>query len=162
VKLGPLPAGTTPQTAQLALYPDLHSQQKLPSPQQPLVSFAGVTRGAHSASFKLETEAIPRGPAVCVPSASQCEALALKPTQTEELEYVQPGALPVVYALQVVSIDPVRGSGGVKAPGARAHGASLPLLDQAGRPHSPAAVVLVREEPTRPTVETVFVVPQGR
>lgn len=163
VQLGAVPAGTSPQNAQLTPYKNLRFQQKLPSPEQRLLSFAGVTPGAKSASFKLVTEAIPRGPAVCVPSAGQCEAIALKPGESEELEYVQPGVAPVVYVLQVVTIEAVSAaSGGAKAAGAGARVARRPLLDETGRAHSPAAVVLVREEPARPTEETVVVVPQGR
>jgi hypothetical protein len=163
VQLGPVPAGTPPQNAQLTPYQNLRFQQKLPSPQQRLLSFAGVTPGGKSATFKLVTEAILRGPAVCVPSASQCEAIALKPGESEELEYVQPGIAPVVYLLQLVTIEAVSAaSGGAKAAGAGARAARRPLLDETGRAHSPAAVVLVREEPARPSVETVLVVPKGR
>jgi hypothetical protein len=162
VGLGQLPAGTAPQNAQLVQYQDLRFRQKLPSAEQRLLSFAGVTPGGHRAVFKLETEGILRGPAVCVPSASQCEAIALKPGQNEELEYVQPGVAPVVYLLHVVKIRPVRvKSGGAKAAGLRARVARHALIDATGRAHSPAAVVLVREEPARPTVERVVVVPQG-
>jgi hypothetical protein len=162
VGLGQLPAGTAPQNAQLAQYQDLRFRQKLPSAEQRLLSFAGVTPGGHRAVFKLETEGILRGPAVCVPSASQCEAIALQPGQNEELEYVQPGVAPVVYLLHVVKIEPVRvKSGGAKAAGLRARVARHALIDATGRAHSPAAVVLVREEPARPTVERVVVVPQG-
>jgi hypothetical protein len=163
VGLGQLPAGTPPQNAQLTQYQNLRFQQKLPTSGQRLLSFAGVTPGGKSAAFKLVSEAILRGPAVCVPSATQCEAIALAPGQSEELEYVQPGIAPVVYLLQVVKIEAVRvKSGGSKAAGLRARVSRHPLLDETGHAHSPAAVVLVREEPVRPTVETVVVVPQGR
>jgi hypothetical protein len=163
MQLGQLPAGTPPQNAQLSSYQDVRVHQRLPSVQQPLLSFDGVTASGHRASFKLETEAIPRGPAVCVPSPNQCEAIALKPGESEELEYVQSGVAPVVYLLKVVSIEAVSAPGrGVKAAGVAARVSSRPLLDETGHPHSPAAVVLVREEPARPTVETVVVVPQGR
>jgi hypothetical protein len=162
VQLGPVPAGTAPQNVQLTAYKDLLFKQELPSPKQPLVSFAGVTPGGHRAAFKLVAEAILRGQAACAPSASQCEAIALRPGQSEELEYVQPGVAPVVYLLRVEKIEAITAakSGGAKAAGA-AHVARRPLLDETGHAHSPAAVVLVREVPARPTVDTVVVVPQG-
>src|SRR6185312_7590892 len=51
-----------------------------------------------------------RGSATCLPDASQCQAINLKPGQVEELEYVPPEGTPVVYQLQVVSIDASKAS----------------------------------------------------
>jgi hypothetical protein len=93
-------------TAQAPLTPfeDLKREQPLPSDSQPLVVFRGVLAGAKSATFTLVGEAILRGDAKCLPSASQCQAIDLQPGQSEELEYAPPGAAAVTYKLQVVSI----------------------------------------------------------
>ena len=64
-----------------------------------------MTAGGKSATFTLVGEAILRGAGACLPSASQCQAIDLKPGQTEELEYLPPTAAPTVtYELRVVSI----------------------------------------------------------
>lgn len=111
ILLGVLPAGVPPQEAQLTPYEDLRFQQKLPSPEKRLLSYAGVTSGGKRATFKLVGEAILRGIATCLPSASQCESIALEQGQSEELEYLPPGGgPPVVYELQVVSITSANAS----------------------------------------------------
>ena len=99
-------AGTPPQNGQLTPYTDLAFQQKLPSPQDRLVSFAGVVSDGKQASFKLVGEAILRGPATCLPTPTHCEAIALAPSQTEELERRPAAGAPEVFDLQVVSITP--------------------------------------------------------
>ena len=95
---------TPPQSAGLPPFDELKLQQPLPSNSQPLVVFRGVLAGGKSATFTLVGEAILRGPAKCLPSASQCQAIDLQPGQTEELEYLPPGADAVTYELEVVSI----------------------------------------------------------
>jgi hypothetical protein len=50
------------------------------------------------------------GPAVCGPSASQCQTIRLSPGQTEELEYIVPGGQSLLYKLQLVSISAVKAS----------------------------------------------------
>jgi hypothetical protein len=104
VLFGTAPAGTPPVSAQLTPYENLTRQQPLPSTGPPLVVFRGVIAGGKSATFTLVGEAILRGPAACLPSASQCQAIDLQPGQTEELEYIPLGSAAVVYQLQVVSI----------------------------------------------------------
>jgi hypothetical protein len=104
VVFGTAPAGTPPLSAQLTPFPNLKRQQPLPSASQPLIVFRGVIAGGNSATFTLVGEAILRGTAACLPSASQCQAIDLKPGQTEELEYIPLGGTAVVYQLQVVSI----------------------------------------------------------
>jgi hypothetical protein len=99
-----VPAGTPPQSVQLTPFASLTRQQPLPSAAQPLVVFRGVIAGGKSATFTLVGEAILRGKAVCVPSASQCQAIELKPGQTEELEYLPPSGAAITYQLQLVSI----------------------------------------------------------
>jgi hypothetical protein len=104
VLFGVLPAGTTPETVQLTPYENLKLLTPLPSAQQPLIVFRGVTAGGKSATFTLVGEAILHGNASCLPSASQCEAIDLKPGQTEQLEYVSASGQPVLYELRVVGI----------------------------------------------------------
>jgi hypothetical protein len=105
---GIAPAGAAPLSTQLTPYPDLKRQQPLPSTAQPLVVFRGVTVGGKSATFTLVGEAILRGSAKCLPSASQCQAIELKPGQSEELEYIPLGGTAVTYQLHVVSIETVK------------------------------------------------------
>src|SRR5207302_8073906 len=95
ILMGAASAGTLPQNANLTPYKKLKLHQQLPSPGLPLVAFTGVTKSGKSAVFKLVGEVILRAPAACLPSASQCEAIALKVGQTEELEYLHPGGTPV-------------------------------------------------------------------
>jgi hypothetical protein len=104
VLFGTAAAATPPQNAALTPFNELTLQQPLPSGSQPLVVFRGVLAGGKSATFTLVGEAILRGPAKCLPSASQCQAIDLKAGQTEELEYLPPGADAVIYELNVVSI----------------------------------------------------------
>jgi hypothetical protein len=105
VLFGAVPAGTPALSAQLTPYEDLTRQQPLPDAKQPLIVFRGVIAGGKSATFTLVGEAILRGSAACLPSASQCQAIDLKVGQSEELEYTPPGAsAAVVYQLEVASI----------------------------------------------------------
>jgi hypothetical protein len=110
VLFGAVPAGSPSPSPSLTPYERLKRQQPLPSSTQPLVVFRGVTAGGKSASFTLVGEAILRGGAACLPSASQCQAIDLKPGQVEELEYVPLEGAPVIYQLQVVSIDATKAS----------------------------------------------------
>jgi hypothetical protein len=105
VLFGTTAAGTPPQSAALTPFNELKLQQPLPSDGQPLVVFRGVLAGGKSATFTLVGEAILRGPAKCLPSASQCQTIDLQPGQTEELEYLPPGAAAITYELNVVSIS---------------------------------------------------------
>lgn len=133
VLFGTAPAGTPPLSAQLTPYENLKRLQPLPSSAQPLVVFRGVIAGGKSATFTLVGEAILRGVATCLPNASQCQAIDLKPGQTEELEYIPLGSTAVTYQLQVVSITSKKAS---TASASRAfHGESksgLELLRHAG------------------------------
>jgi hypothetical protein len=104
VLFGVLPAGTPPVSAQLTPYENLKLKAPLPSSKQPLIVFRGVTAGGKTATFTLVGEAILRGAAKCLPSASQCQAIELKPGQSEEFEYLPPAGAAVTYDLQVASI----------------------------------------------------------
>ncbi|HMH46305.1 MAG TPA: hypothetical protein VK538_01200, partial [Solirubrobacteraceae bacterium] len=110
VRFGTAPAGTPPLTAQLTPYDDLKRQQPLPDAKQPLIVFRGVIAGGNRATFTLVGEAILRGSAVCLPSASQCQAINLRPGQTEELEYIPLGGAAITYQLQIVSITSSKAS----------------------------------------------------
>ncbi len=78
VLFGMAPAGTPALSAGLTSYESLKRQQPLPSSTQPLIVFRGVIAGGKSATFTLVGEAILRGSAACLPSASQCQAIDLK------------------------------------------------------------------------------------
>lgn len=111
VLFGAGPAGTIPPIIQLTPLNDLTRLQPLTSAggEAPLV-FAGVAAGGKSAIFTLVREVILHGPAVCGPSASQCQTIRLSPGQTEELEYIVPGGQSLIYRLQLVSIAAVKAS----------------------------------------------------
>ena len=79
--------------------------------------FTGVTAGGASAIFTIVREVFPHGPAVCHPSASQCQAIQLAPGQSEEFEYIPPSGQALVYRLQLVSITAARAAA-AKAAGA--------------------------------------------
>jgi hypothetical protein len=104
VLFGVLPAAATAPTEQLTPYENLKLLTPLPSAQQPLIVFRGVTAGGKSATFTLVGEAILHGQATCLPSASQCEALDLQAGHAEQLEYLPPDGQTITYELKVVSI----------------------------------------------------------
>ena len=110
VLFGVAPPGTPAQNLQLTPYENLGRLQLLPSSAQPLLAFRGVTAGGQSATFTLLGESILHGPASCLPSASQCQAIELKPGQTEELEFLPPNGQAVTYQLQLVSISSSKAS----------------------------------------------------
>jgi hypothetical protein len=104
VQFGELPTGVTPELAQLKAFEDIKLLTPLPSAEQPLIVFRGVTAGGKSATFTIVGEDILHGEAKCLPSASQCEAIDLKAGQTEQLEYISGAGQAVVDELRVVSI----------------------------------------------------------
>jgi hypothetical protein len=97
----PAPAPSTPLTP----YENLKLMAALPSAKAPLVVFRGVTSGGKSATFTLVGEAILHGPGVCLPSAEQCQAIDLKPAQTEQLEYLSTTGQVISYELSLVGIS---------------------------------------------------------
>jgi hypothetical protein len=107
---GVVPVPVPPTGAQLTPYESLRILTTLPSPAQPLIVFRGVTPGGKSALFTLVGEAILHGSATCLPSASQCQAIELKPGQTEQLEYLPLSGAMVAYELRIVSIKSSRAS----------------------------------------------------
>jgi len=138
---GPIIAGTPLQNSQLTPYSDLASKQKLPSRHDRLLSFSGVTRSGKRATFKLLSEVILRGQAICLPQPTQCEAIALGPGQSEELERLHVGAAPEVFAVSVVSVTARSGHAAraraqaARARARRAHEARA----RRGRPSAAAA-----------------------
>jgi hypothetical protein len=110
VLFGAAPIGTAPQSIPLTAFNNLTRLYPLAvNGEAPLV-FTGVAAGGASAIFTIVREVFPHGPAVCHPSASQCQAIQLKPGQSEELEYIPPSGQALVYRLQLVSITAVKAS----------------------------------------------------
>ncbi len=105
VLFGIVPAGTGPLIAQLTPYENLKLMTALPSAQQPLLVFRGVTAGGKSATFTLVGEAILHGNGSCLPNASQCQAIDLQQNHYEQLEYLSPTGETIIYELRVVSIE---------------------------------------------------------
>jgi hypothetical protein len=99
----------TPATEQsLTPYENLRVNQLLPSKEDPLVAFRGVVAGAssggHKVAFTLVGELIPRGPAICKPSAVNCQTVELEVGQTEELELLAANGEVLIYELAPVSV----------------------------------------------------------
>jgi hypothetical protein len=133
IEFGLFPAGATPETVVLTPYENLRLQTALPSAKQPLIVFRGVTSGGKAATFSIVGEAILHGIGTCLPSASQCQALDLKPGQSETLEYLPPGGETINYELRVVNIAASKAS--AKASAAKAWGesrAGAEILRKAG------------------------------
>jgi hypothetical protein len=104
VQFGELPAGVTAAQAQLKSFENVKLLTPLPSAQQPLIVFRGVTTGGKSATFTIVGEEILHGEGKCLPSASQCEAIDLKAGQTEQIEYISATGQAVLDELRVASI----------------------------------------------------------
>ncbi len=129
---GVLPAGTTPETAQLTPYENVKLLTPLPSAKQALVVFRGVTAKGNAATFSIVGEVILHGSGKCLPEPAQCQALDLKPGQTEQFEYTPPGGEPLLYELRVVSIAPAKASAAKAASLAAGVRAGRELLRRAG------------------------------
>jgi hypothetical protein len=107
---GVVPVPVPPTGVQLTPYESLRLLTTLPSAMQPLIVFRGITSGGKSALFTLVGEAILHGSATCLPSATQCQAIELKPGQAEQLEYLPLSGAMVTYELRIVSIKSSRAS----------------------------------------------------
>jgi hypothetical protein len=92
----------TPDTP-LTSYENLKLLAPIPS-TNPLVVYRGVTKGGKSAAFTLVSEAILHGPGKCLPSADQCQAVALRPGQSEQFEYLGAEGGLTTYELEVIKI----------------------------------------------------------
>jgi hypothetical protein len=103
VLFGKLPA-TAGQEVTLPPYQNLQPQRPLPSASDARISLERVGGNGKSAVFALLAPAILRGGGVCLPSASECQQLALEAGRTEELEYIEESGQIVVFELKTVSI----------------------------------------------------------
>lgn len=110
VLFGAIPAGTPPLVAELPPLENIKLLTPLPSTGQPLIVFRGVTAGGRSATFSLVGEAILHGQAVCLPNATQCQAIDLAKERYEQFETLAPSGEVVTYELRVVSIASRRAS----------------------------------------------------
>lgn len=134
----PAPAPGTPALpSQLKSYDNLAVDQPLPSKDNPQLVYLGVLLPAGKAAvFALSGEAILHGNATCLPSATQCRAIALQPKQSELLETFDASNNPVTYEVKLVSITKtVTTASAAKAAHAalnKPSKAQLELLRQAG------------------------------
>ena len=105
VLFGEVSAASSGQGAGLTPYESLKLYTPLPSKEEPLVVFRGVTKGGKKATFTVAAETILQGAGKCLPSAIQCEAVQLQAGQTEQLQYLKAGTENVQsYELHLVSI----------------------------------------------------------
>jgi hypothetical protein len=150
VLFGVIPPETPAEGVQLTPYENIKLFTALPSAQLPLIAYRGVTAKGKSATFTLVGEVILHGGAVCLPSASQCQAIGLKAGQTEQLEYLTPGGQAVTYELRIVSISSkaasaasVKGLLGASSKAGRELLRREGLMTLPGLRYSPQAGVLV-------------------
>jgi hypothetical protein len=133
VLFGVAPAGTPPPNIPLTPFNDLTRLSPLTAGGQAPLVYAGATARGAGAIFTVVQEVFLHGPAICHPSASQCQAIQLKPGQSEELEYVPIAGPALVYRLELVSVTAVHASA---AKAAGSHRATSPagraLLRSAG------------------------------
>jgi hypothetical protein len=135
IQFGVFPPGATPETVVLTPYENLKLQTVLPSTKNPLIVFRGVTVGGKSATFTIVGETIMHGTGACLPTPANCQALDLKPGQTEQLEYLPPsGGQMVVYELRVVSIEGTKAKASAAKRGGvwKASRAGMALLRRSG------------------------------
>jgi hypothetical protein len=94
------PAPTIPgQLSQLTPYAAVKPGEPLPNASNPLIVFKNIGSSRKSAIFTLNREAILKGGATCLPTASQCESIDLPIGQAEELSYLEPTGQTVTYEL---------------------------------------------------------------
>jgi hypothetical protein len=110
VVFGALPVVAPPQGVQLTPFQNLRLLTPLPSAQQPLIVFRGVTLGGKSASFTVVGEVLLHGNARCLPSTSQCQEINLKTGQVEQLEYLAASGQVVTYELRILDIAATKAS----------------------------------------------------
>lgn len=133
VLFGVAPAGTPSQNIPLTSFNNLTRLDPLTAGGEAPLVFAGVSAGGKSAIFTLVREVILHGPAVCHPSASQCQAIQLAPGQSEELEYVLSSTQTLIYKIQLVSITAVKATAAKAAKAFHAESkAGRTLLRRAG------------------------------
>jgi hypothetical protein len=123
---------TPDQQPSLTPYEDMLLYEPLPSAKSPAIVFIGVAKTGDQAVFALVVPPILRGPAACLPSQAQCQAIELSAGQTEELEYVKTNGEAVDYELQVVKISRRSGASAAAAKARRPSKAGLRALGMAG------------------------------
>lgn len=97
--------GAPPQPAQLKTYADMPLDEPLPDKANPQLVYVGVVlRTGKEAVFALTGADFLHGPAVCKPSATQCQAIELRAGQSERLEVVEANGQTVAYELKLLSI----------------------------------------------------------
>ena len=109
LEFGELPAGTTPATATLKPY-KLTKPTALPNAHEKRIELVAVsnTKNGKGALFLLNGEVILHGPATCLPSSTQCEAIKLQEGKSEQLEFLPANGGPsVTYEVRVLKISPV-------------------------------------------------------
>ncbi len=111
------------QPSQLTPYPNLKRMQPLPSASEAKVVYTGVD-AAGEAVFTIAGEAILKGEGKCMPSPTQCEAIALTAGHEEEFGYLEASGQTATYELKVVSI--------ARQEASAARAASLEQRDRAG------------------------------
>jgi len=111
VLFGEPTTGAPSEGAGLKPYEDLKLLTPLPSKQEPLIVFRGVSGHGKLATFTVSGETILHGSGKCLPSAYQCQAIQLRAGQSEQLQYLPPGSQTVQsYELRLVSITPAQAS----------------------------------------------------
>lgn len=123
---------TPAQQPSLTPYEDMLLYEPLPSAKSPTIVFIGVAKTGDQAVFALVVPPILRGPAACLPSQAQCQAIELAAGQTEELEYVKTDGQAVDYELQVVKISRRKDASAATAKARRQSKAGLRALGMAG------------------------------
>jgi hypothetical protein len=111
LQFGSVPQGQA-RAPEPASYANLSKVTPLPNAKEKVVEFVGVktsSKGA-SAAFSVSGEVILHGPAVCVPSVTQCNVIELKVGKAEQLEVLNALGQPVTYELFVVSIATTKAS----------------------------------------------------
>lgn len=131
VLFGPAPASPEQQPA-LTPFEELKLYEPLPAAKTPLLVYIGVTKVGEKAAFALVVPPILRGPAVCVPSQSQCQAIALGAGQSEELEYVKTSGEVVAFELKVVKVAHRSSASGASAKARKISKAGRLALSRAG------------------------------
>jgi hypothetical protein len=129
--------------------------QALPDKQNAQLVFLGVVLpSGKSAVFAITGEPILHGSAKCLPSATQCQAIELKPGQSETLETVDANNNPVSYELKLGAITTTKSTASsaavhaaYKAPSNREREllrrAGLELLPARKGSHGPGMLVFV-------------------
>lgn len=147
-ELGLVPA-TPGQATTLTPYENLKPGQRLPSKSDARITFERVSASATSAVFKLDVPPILHGPGRCLPSPSECLAIALAVGRVEVLEYVEADGEVVAYELKVVKVDKRHeGASAARAAAkARTPHAAIKARDALTGPHAGIALASHIEHP---------------